>query len=154
MKRMIKVNSPIGNLYLAEENGQLTDLSFSELNFPYQETEILLETKKQLDEYFKGSRTEFSLPLDPKGTPWQQKVWQALQEIPYGTLNYYQEIAKKVGNIKASRAVGLANNRNPIAIIIPCHRVVGKNGKMVGYAGGLNIKEYLINLENKDKLNW
>ena len=89
----------------------------------------------------------FDLPLDPIGTEFQKKVWQALKEIPFGETRSYGEIAKLIGNEKASRAVGMANNKNPIAIIIPCHRVIGANGKLVGYAGGLDLKEKLLKLE-------
>ena len=105
------------------------------------------EVEKQLNEYFSGSRKVFDLPLDPAGTEFQQKVWDALQAIPYGARRTYGEIAAAVGNPKASRAVGMANNRNPIMIIIPCHRVVGADGALTGYAGGLEMKQALLELE-------
>ncbi|XCP86408.1 methylated-DNA--[protein]-cysteine S-methyltransferase [Roseburia hominis] len=101
----------------------------------------------QITEYLEGKRQEFTLPLAPQGTPFQQAVWRALRTIPYGETRCYSEIAQMVGNPKACRAVGMANNRNPIIILIPCHRVVGKNGSLVGYAGGLDIKEKLLELE-------
>ncbi|NCO45642.1 MAG: methylated-DNA--[protein]-cysteine S-methyltransferase, partial [Vibrio sp.] len=108
---------------------------------------ILINTIKQLDEYFSGKRTIFTLPLAAKGTEFQQSVWQALCKIPYGETWNYQQIAEAIGNPKAVRAVGLANGRNPISIIVPCHRVIGKSGKLTGYAGGLNRKASLLELE-------
>ena len=110
---------------------------------------ILLETQKQLREYFAGTRQQFDLPLDFEGTVFQKKVWQALLSIPFGENRSYRDIAEQVGNIKAVRAVGAANGKNPISIIAPCHRVVGVNGKLVGFAGGLNNKEILLGLEKQ-----
>ena len=110
---------------------------------------ILLETQKQLREYFAGTRQQFDLPLDFEGTVFQKKVWQALRDIPFGETRSYRDIAAQVGNIKAVRAVGAANGKNPISIIAPCHRVVGVNGKLVGFAGGLNNKEILLGLEKQ-----
>ncbi len=107
-----------------------------------------MEVKRQLNEYFRGERKTFDLPLALCGTPFQLKVWEALQTIPYGDTRSYKEIAIQVGSPKGCRAVGMANNKNPIPIIIPCHRVVGGNGKLVGYAGGLDKKEYLLEVEN------
>ena len=109
---------------------------------------ILLETQKQLSEYFAGKRQQFDLPLDFEGTEFQQKVWQALLTIPFGETRSYRDIAEQVGNIKAVRAVGAANGKNPISIIAPCHRVVGVNGKLVGFAGGLDNKDILLKLES------
>ena len=108
---------------------------------------ILLETKKQLSEYFEGQRKIFDLPLDFEGTEFQQKVWQALLTIPFGETRSYKDIAEQIGNVKAVRAVGAANGKNPISIITPCHRVVGANGKLVGFAGGLENKDVLLQLE-------
>ena len=108
---------------------------------------ILLETQKQLNEYFVGLRQLFDLPLDLVGTEFQQKVWQALLTIPFGETRSYKEIAEQIGNVKAVRAVGAANGKNPISIIAPCHRVVGANGKLVGFAGGLKNKEILLKIE-------
>lgn len=113
------------------------------------QTPLLDEAAKQLEEYFKGERREFQLPLNPQGTAFQKQVWQALCQIPYGETRSYKDIAEMIGNPKACRAVGGANNKNPIMIVIPCHRVIGANGKLVGYGGGLNIKEYLLNIESK-----
>ncbi len=110
---------------------------------------ILLETQKQLREYFVGTRQQFDLPLDFEGTVFQKKVWQALLSIPFGETRSYRDIAEQVGNIKAVRAVGAANGKNPISIIAPCHRVVGVNGKLVGFAGGLDNKEILLGLEKQ-----
>ena len=108
---------------------------------------ILLETQKQLTEYFAGKRQQFDLPLDFEGTEFQQKVWQALLTIPFGETRSYRDIAEQIGNVKAVRAVGAANGKNPISIIAPCHRVVGANGKLVGFAGGLDNKDILLRLE-------
>lgn len=101
----------------------------------------------ELEEYFRGERTAFSIPLDMRGTPFQERVWKALTEIPYGTVCSYKDIAVAIGQPKAVRAVGGANNRNPVPVIVPCHRVVGAGGHMVGYGGGLPIKETLLKLE-------
>ncbi|NNG83108.1 MULTISPECIES: methylated-DNA--[protein]-cysteine S-methyltransferase [Acinetobacter Taxon 24D] len=111
---------------------------------------ILLETQKQLTEYFAGKRQQFDLPLDFEGTEFQQKVWQALLTIPFGETRSYRDIAEQIGNVKAVRAVGAANGKNPISIIAPCHRVVGANGKLVGFAGGLENKDILLKLEKID----
>ena len=108
---------------------------------------ILLETQKQLNEYFAGQRQVFDLALDFEGTEFQQKVWQALLTIPFGETRSYKQIAEQIGNVKAVRAVGAANGKNPISIITPCHRVVGANGKLVGFAGGLENKDVLLQLE-------
>lgn len=110
---------------------------------------ILQEAYNQIDEYFKGKRKEFDLKLNVQGTDFQKKVWNALTEIPYGKVVSYKDIAKAVGNEKAVRAVGNSNNKNRIAIVIPCHRVIGSNGKLVGYAGGLHFKEWLLEHEKK-----
>ena len=108
---------------------------------------ILLETQKQLNEYFSGQRKVFDLPLDFEGTEFQEKVWQVLLTIPFGETRSYKQIAEQIGNVKAVRAVGAANGKNPISIIAPCHRVVGANGKLVGFAGGLENKDILLKLE-------
>lgn len=108
---------------------------------------ILLETQKQLLEYFAEKRQTFTLPLDFQGTDFQKSVWQALLNIPFGETRSYKDIALEIDNVKAVRAVGAANGRNPISIIAPCHRVIGANGKLVGFAGGLNNKEILLKIE-------
>ena len=142
--------SPIGNLTLIVNDTHLLKICFNEsgLNTMVKETELIKKTKRELDEYFAGKRTVFTIPLDPRGTEFQKQVWSELLNIPYGQTISYKELAEKVKNAKYSRAVGMSNNKNPIPIIIPCHRVIGSQGKLVGYRGGLNIKEKLINLEN------
>lgn len=114
-------------------------------------TQLLDTAAQQLEEYFQGKRQVFDVPLSPIGTSFQQKVWEALCAIPYGETRSYKQIAEMVGNPKACRAVGMANNRNHILIIIPCHRVIGANGSLVGYGGGLELKEKLLELEKKNK---
>jgi methylated-DNA-[protein]-cysteine S-methyltransferase len=108
---------------------------------------LLLETERQLKEYFEGKRTSFSLPLDPIGTEFQKKVWEALSGISYGKTMTYGELAIQLGDIKAVRAVGAANGRNPISIVVPCHRVIGASGELTGFAGGLEAKAFLLSLE-------
>ncbi len=119
------------------------DLYSANLN----ETPLIREAAKQLKEYLSGKRKTFDLSLDPEGTPFQKAVWKTLTGIPYGETRTYKDIAERIGNPKACRAVGMANNKNPIAILIPCHRVIGAGGKLVGYAGGLDIKKKLLDLE-------
>ncbi|GGE43713.1 methylated-DNA--protein-cysteine methyltransferase [Pullulanibacillus camelliae] len=113
------------------------------------DTEHTSEPIRQLQEYFAGERQTFTVPICLKGTPFQKKVWHALQDIGYGETRSYKEIAEAIGNPKAVRAVGGANNKNPVSILIPCHRVVGSNGALVGYGGGLDKKEILLDLEKK-----
>ena len=147
------MNTPCGNILLEAENDQLIGCRFifasSFTNFN-QETPFLQNVKKQLEEYFSGTRKSFDIKLAPAGTAFQQSVWQALQKIPYGRTASYKDIAEKIHNSKAFRAVGMANNKNPIAIIIPCHRVIGSNGRLVGYAGGLDLKQQLLELEKNN----
>jgi len=112
---------------------------------------ILLQTEKQLKEYFGKERTVFDVPLDFKGTPFQVKVWEALLRIPFGARKTYGDLARLLGDIKAVRAVGGALNKNPISIIVPCHRIVGASGKLIGFAGGLKNKSILLDLENNYK---
>ena len=111
------------------------------------DTPLLLEARRQLEEYFAGLRAAFSLPLAPEGTDFQKAVWRELENIPYGETRTYGQIARALGNPKASRAVGMANHKNPVEIMIPCHRVIGADGSLTGYAGGLDIKETLLRLE-------
>ena len=146
------IDSPVGKIEIVEENEKIIELNIyneKENNIIEKDTKLLLETQKQLKEYFEGKRTKFEIPLNPKGTEFMKKVWKELIKIPYGEVRTYKEIAEKVGNSKASRAVGMANNKNPIPIIIPCHRVIGSNNKLVGYALGLDMKKYLLDLERK-----
>ncbi|MFI3172974.1 MAG: methylated-DNA--[protein]-cysteine S-methyltransferase [Eubacteriales bacterium] len=114
-------------------------------------TELTEKVYSQLLEYFAGNRKVFKFAYNLKGTEFQKRVWNALCDIPYGETRTYKEIACAIGNEKACRAVGMANNKNPISIVVPCHRVIGANGKLVGYAGGLEMKERLLNLERKNK---
>ena len=154
MENIFFYETPVGRICIGEENGCITHVTWSKIPQEYvlAETELVLNCKKQLDEYFAGKRKTFDLPLAPKGTEFQQKVWNALTEIPYGETRTYGEIAAAIGNPKGARAVGMANNKNPIGILIPCHRVVGANGKLVGYAGGMEKKEWLLRLEKNEHL--
>ncbi|WP_024955163.1 methylated-DNA--[protein]-cysteine S-methyltransferase [Sulfurospirillum arcachonense] len=152
MKTTYYYNSPIGILKLCCSESSLEGLSFvqyAEEN-PKQISKILSTCKEQLDRYFSGKLKSFDIPIEfTKGTEFQQNVWKALQNIPYGETRSYKDIATIIGNPKAVRAVGGANNKNPIGIIIPCHRVIGSSGKLVGYASGLDNKEWLLKHENK-----
>lgn len=143
--------SPYGDIALTANEQGLTALSFQQGALPltidtsYRESpQHFTEVCQQLEEYFNGERTTFNLALAPQGTPFQQKVWQALTTIKHGETESYLAIAKKISNEKAVRAVGAANGKNPIALIIPCHRVIGANGKLTGYAGGLALKAKLL----------
>jgi len=169
MKSKGYVKCALGYWEIQEENGEITALDFvGDFEPDFQpdlegtipadlggqkkgqtvdNKSIMNEAKKQLEEYFNGERKDFSLPIRLEGTPFQKKVWQALQEIPYGTTKSYQEVATIVGNKNSVRAVGGANHHNPISIIVPCHRVIGKNGTLVGYGGGLEAKDFLLKLE-------
>lgn len=144
------LETPIGFITLVEEGDAVTQLHFGTFFSgiaEQRETPLLQEAAHQLTAYFQGQLRDFSLPLQPKGTTFQRSVWEQLQRIPYGQTCSYGDIARACGNPKASRAVGMANNRNPISIIIPCHRVIGADGKLVGYGGGLDIKIRLLELE-------
>ena len=152
------VDSPIGHLKLVASDRGLAGVLWAidrpgRVNLlPESEDKnhkILLTAEKQLKEYFAGARTVFDLPLDFHGTAFQKSVWRALVKIPFGETRTYGEIAKDLGNPKAVRAVGAANGRNPIAIVAPCHRVIGANGTLTGFAGGLKAKAHLLNIENK-----
>ena len=139
----------LGSVTFVEEDGTLlavtTHRSYEGI---CQETPLIKEACRQLSEYLKGERKTFDLPLNPKGTDFQKRVWRALCDIPYGETRSYKQIAEAIGNPKAVRAVGMANNRNPITIVVPCHRVIGADGKLVGYGGGLEMKEFLLRLES------
>lgn len=152
MKNIFYYDTKIGRIGIEENGRAITKIYFTNKDNEEEiingnETILLKEAIKQLNEYFDGKRSSFDLPMEPKGTEFQNKVWNALKEIPCGETRSYGEIARIIGNEKASRAVGMANNKNPIPIIVPCHRVIGANGKLVGYAGGLDIKEKLLDLE-------
>lgn len=154
MKYVKYTNTKIGNMAIIEEYNKIITI---EINQPIKEdiiqkdTPLLKETEKQLLEYLEGKRKLFDVPLNPKGTKFMKEVWTALQEIPYGETKTYGQIAQRIGKPKAARAIGMANHRNPIPIIIPCHRVIGSNGKLVGYALGMEKKEFLLMLEGIDK---
>lgn len=151
MKYTYHYDSPVGILRISADEEGITSIQLNaERHKDTGESPILAEAVRQLDEYFNGIRKTFDLPLSLSGTEFQRRVWQVLCEIPYGETCTYGQIAAVTGNPKASRAVGSANNRNPIAIVIPCHRVVGANGSLTGYAGGLDIKEYLLELEKRN----
>lgn len=140
----------LGQMALTSEDGAITRLYLPDAPMPCiasQETPLLARGREQLLEYLAGTRTRFDLPLSPHGTPFQQRVWAALQDIPFGQTCSYRDIARTVDCPRGFRAVGMANNRNPIPIFIPCHRVVGADGSLVGYAGGLDLKRRLLALE-------
>ena len=152
--------SPVGRLQLVANNDALLAVLWdaeSEYHVRFGEMiedathPILLKVKRQLKEYFEGQRKTFDLPLAFQGTEFQIKVWHALLTIPYGETRSYKQIAEQIGNVKAVRAVGAANGRNPISIITPCHRVIGAGGKLVGFTGGLDRKEILLNIEKNKK---
>jgi len=177
MKNIFFYRTEFGILGIAEENQKLTNVFFQneidELRnlsadekyvaelygnkdiaidgeiCSIQETKILREASYQLEQYLAGRLKSFELPLAPQGTDFMKNIWQCLMEIPYGQTRTYKEIARASGNSKASRAVGMANNRNPLPFFIPCHRVIGSNGKLIGYRGGLNIKIKLLEIEKK-----
>lgn len=139
---------------ITERDGKIVRVSLGGNEIPEGEnkqTRLLVQAAEQLDEYFTGKRKEFDLPLAAEGTLFQKRVWNALCTIPYGETRSYKDIAIQIGNAKACRAVGMANHNNPIGIIVPCHRVVGADGKLVGYAGGLDRKQFLLELERKYK---
>lgn len=147
------VDSPIGPLTLAGRNGRLSHLRMVDQTYEPSRDDWVADDSafpdvvRQLAEYFDGERTEFELELDLHGTAFQRRVWNALTTIPYGETRTYGDIARHIGSPNAFRAVGLANGRNPIAVIVPCHRVIGSNGTLTGYGGGLERKQTLLELE-------
>jgi methylated-DNA-[protein]-cysteine S-methyltransferase len=154
------IDSPVGALRLIASDKGLCGVLFRggrgnklavngslELN---ENHSILKKVEKQMKEYFAGKRKDFDVPLDPQGTIFQMKAWKQLQKIPYGKTISYGEQAKRLGDAKKARAVGMANNRNPICIIVPCHRVIGASGDLTGFGGGLKNKEYLLTLERNN----
>ena len=150
------VNTVMGWIRIQESRGRVIRLEFvnisnDEINQAGDDSPLLTEAFRQLEEYFRGERKNFDLPLELHGTDFQRRVWQELLKIPYGETVSYKNIAERVGNPYAARAVGMANNKNPIPIIIPCHRVIGSNGKLVGYAGGLELKQKLLELEKNNQ---
>ena len=141
--------TPIGRLLIQEENGLINKIELTNEEIICETSPALLKAETQIQEYFAHQRTSFSLPLKPQGTEFQKKVWNILQNIPYGETLSYQDVAMRIHHPKASRAVGRACHCNPILLMIPCHRVIGKNGQMVGFGIGISHKEYLLNLEKK-----
>ncbi len=153
MKYVKYTNTKIGNIAMIQENSSITEIQINkkiEKQIIQKDTPLLRKTEKQILEYLEGKRKIFDVPLNPKGTKFMKKVWTSLQEIPYGETRTYGQIAQRIGNPKAARAVGMANHRNPIPIVIPCHRVIGRNGNLVGYALGMQKKEFLLTLEGID----
>ena len=140
------ISSPLGPLTLFAEDGHLTALVYGDYG-GYDDLPLFREAKRQLEEYFAGQRHTFSLPMAPDGTEFQCRVWQVLQDIPYGTAISYRELADRVGSPRAFQAVGQANGRNPLPILIPCHRVIASNGTLGGYSGGVERKRYLLQRE-------
>ncbi|HWT75066.1 MAG TPA: methylated-DNA--[protein]-cysteine S-methyltransferase [Mobilitalea sp.] len=166
MKQAYIYHTKLGKILIAEDGEGIAEVSVitgqesmeneeypndSDRNYEFRETVLIKETAGQLEEYLEGKRKEFTVKLHPQGTEFQKKVWEALRAIPYGETRSYKQIAAAVGNEKACRAVGMANHNNPIVCIIPCHRVIGANGKLVGYACGLSMKEQLLNMEKERK---
>ncbi|MCH5327583.1 MAG: methylated-DNA--[protein]-cysteine S-methyltransferase [Coprobacter sp.] len=148
MKYSYSYPFPVGTLHIVQKGESIIRISFrQDLTAVSKETNLIRETARQLDAYFNGTRTTFDIPLQPEGTPFQQKIWALLQKIPYGKTMTYKQLATLSGNANACRAVGMANNRNPIMIVIPCHRVIGADGSLTGYAGGLEVKQFLLQLE-------
>lgn len=153
MKNIFVYRTKIGPVAIADNGTEITevDVVSEDQIFEMNETDLLKSAAKQLNEYLEGKRKSFDLPLNPNGTEFQKKVWNALCSIPYGETRSYKQIAEAVDNPKGCRAVGMANNKNPIMIFIPCHRVVGSDGSLTGYAGGLDMKEKLLVLEKGNK---
>ncbi len=146
------LDSPIGTLRLWSNGRQLVQIEFGNRKAVperarQQDDAVLQRCGEQLEEYFAGTRRRFDLPLAPQGTAFQQSVWRALDEIPWGQWRSYADIARAISRPRAVRAVGAANGRNPLPIVVPCHRVVGSDGSLTGYAGGLEMKRYLLELE-------
>lgn len=157
MKAIVFFDGLLGRYALEENEEQLTRMwvgdriTLAPADVDIRETPLLKEAKAQLDAYFAGRLKAFGLPLAPAGTEFQMKVWNALCTIPYGETITYGQLAERIGNANASRAVGMANSRNPLPVFIPCHRVVGTGGKLTGYTGGLDIKVKLLQLEQRVK---
>jgi methylated-DNA-[protein]-cysteine S-methyltransferase len=147
------MNTPIGPLLIAENSSGISAIIFNADSFTIPNSwnhvkHLSFEVMTQLQQYFNGERYEFDLPLAPEGTPFQLEVWGALEKIPYGETISYLDLAKRIGKPAAVRAVGAANGANPLPIVIPCHRVIGNNGKLTGYGGGLEKKQYLLSMES------
>lgn len=140
--------SPLGTLRILASQHGIREIAFVESAETSAAPSPLTDTcSEQLNAYFKGELRDFDVPLDPQGTPFQQRVWAALSRIPFGETRSYAEIARDIDNLKAMRAVGAANGRNPLPIVVPCHRVIGRDGTLTGYAGGIERKAWLLELE-------
>lgn len=155
-----KMKSPVGDLQLIASDEGLSailwendDISRVRVKPEIEDInhKILKRAEIEINEYFSGNRTSFTIPIAPKGTDFQLRVWEELQKIPYGTTISYGELAKKIGNPKASRAVGAANGKNPLSIVIPCHRVISSSGGLTGFAGGHKVKSHLLNIEKSER---
>lgn len=153
-RRHALVESPIGPLALVEENGALAALSVEGArqgpvpdSFGARDDDVLPHVREQLDDYFAGRLQEFDADVVLHGTPFQMRVWNALAQVPYGTTGTYGQLARTIGAPRAAQAVGAANGRNPVSLLVPCHRIIGANGRLTGYAGGMARKEYLLRLE-------
>ncbi len=160
MKDSYIYKSPIGLLKICEKEGRITNLHLQQGDSSMAarpdtvwHSDLLYEAYKQLNEYFRGNRRQFDLPLQYEGTAFQRQIWSELQNIPYGETSCYEDIAVRIGNEKAVRAVGQANSRNPIMIIIPCHRVIRKDGEIGGFSCGIEAKKYLLKLERDNRRN-
>lgn len=151
MKFEKSIESPLGLLTLESDGTSLNALRFGKVSQGMPSCPVLEQAETELKEYFAGKRREFSIPLSASGTAFQNRVWEELKRIPYGETVSYAELAARIGNPKACRAVGGANHRNPLPIVVPCHRVVGKNGVLTGYALGLPVKAFLLELEREGK---
>jgi len=147
-------HSPFGDMELDYEEDAVTALKMAAKKAVGEAPEgLALAVFQELDEYFEGKRKTFDIPLRTHGTPFQEKVWAALRAIPYGEVRSYKEVAEAIGHPKAYRAVGMANNANPIFIIVPCHRVIGSDGSLTGYGGGLPMKRALLSLERGNRIS-
>jgi methylated-DNA-[protein]-cysteine S-methyltransferase len=151
----MRITSPIGTLTLVSNGTALTRLSIADADaaadthVPSEADPVLAAAREQLDAYFDMRLTQFDLPLEPRGTDFQQRVWESLRVIPFGETISYAELARRVGNPKAVRAVGAANGRNPLMIIVPCHRVIGADGSLTGFGGGIDRKRWLLEHETR-----
>ncbi|GAB2674187.1 methylated-DNA--[protein]-cysteine S-methyltransferase [Saccharopolyspora gloriosae] len=147
------IDTPLGGLTLIARDGSLAAMHFDGGKHPPKEfgeradLPLFAEAQRQFEEYFERRRTEFDLPLAPRGKPFQLQVWELLKEIPYGETRTYGDLARRLGDVNYSQAVGAANGQNPLSVIVPCHRVIGADGSLTGYAGGLDRKRYLLALE-------
>lgn len=151
MESYLIISSPIGKIMITEQDNKITQIKLTDEEVSVVNnniSELLIKTRLELEEYFCGQKTNFDIPTSLNGSDFQVRVWNELLNIPYGEVRTYGEIAKLVGNENASRAVGMACNKNPLMIIVPCHRVIGKNKKLVGYEYGIDIKQKLLDLES------